>query len=115
MSAYLPPQTLPSSPTKNIGGGFRVPPQDIENEKALLGSIMLKQGALYEIEDLIHPDSFYATKHRILCEAMLDLHRKNEPIDILSVASRLSEKKQLDTVGGRTYLAELVNIVPSSA
>ncbi|OGZ12287.1 MAG: replicative DNA helicase [Candidatus Lloydbacteria bacterium RIFCSPHIGHO2_02_FULL_51_22] len=115
MSAYLPPQTLPSSPTKNIGGGFRVPPQDIENEKALLGSIMLKQGALFEIEDMVRPDSFYAVKHRIICEAMLDLHRKNEPIDILSVASRLAEKKQLETTGGRTYLAELVNVVPSSA
>ena len=98
MSAYLPPQTLPSSPTKNIGGGFRVPPQDIENEKALLGSIMLKQGALFEIEDMVRPDSFYAVKHRIICEAMLDLHRKNEPIDILSVASRLAEKKQGDAL-----------------
>ncbi len=94
---------------------IRLPPQDIENEKALLGSIMLKQGALYEIEDLVQQDSFYAIKHRILCEAMLDLHLKNEPIDILSVASRLSEKKQLDAIGGRTYLAELVNLVPSAS
>ncbi|MBI1999012.1 MAG: replicative DNA helicase, partial [Parcubacteria group bacterium] len=47
--------------------------------------------------------------------AMRDLHIKNEPIDILSVASRLSEKKQLDAVGGRTYLAELVSGVPSAS
>mgnify|MGYP001609020024 CR=1 FL=1 len=113
MSLVAPPKNYPASGFPHPAS--RVPPQDIENEKALLGSIMLKQGALYEIEDLVHPDSFYAIKHRIICEAMRDLHRKNEPIDILSVASRLSEKKQLDTTGGRTYLAELVNMVPSSA
>src|SRR3989344_235487 len=104
-----------SSATKMSPGGFRIPPQDAENEKALLGSIMLKPGALYEIEDLVNADSFYAVKHRIITEAMMDLHRKNEPIDLLSLASRLAEKKQLDTVGGRTYLAELVNLVPSAS
>ena len=104
-----------SSAAKMSPGGFRIPPQDAENEKALLGSIMLKPGALYEIEDLVNADSFYAVKHRIITEAMMDLHRKNEPIDLLSLASRLSEKKQLENVGGRTYLAELVNLVPSAS
>ncbi len=94
--------------------GPRIPPQDIENEKALLGSIMLKPGALYEIEGEMRPDSFYAAKHRIICEAMFDLHKKTEPIDLLSLSSRLGEKKQLDTIGGRTYLAELASSVPSS-
>ena len=94
--------------------GPRIPPQDIENEKALLGSIMLKPGALYEIEDAVRPESFYATKHRIICEAMFDLHGKTEPIDLLSLSSRLAEKKQLETIGGRAYLAELANSVPSS-
>ena len=59
-----------SSATKMSPGGFRIPPQDAENEKALLGSIMLKPGALYEIEDLVNADSFYAVKHRIITEAM---------------------------------------------
>ncbi|MBI3020324.1 MAG: replicative DNA helicase [Parcubacteria group bacterium] len=104
-----------ASQNTSIPSGIRLPPQDIENEKALLGAVMLKTGALYEIEDLISDESFYAIKHRIICEAMRDLHRKNEPIDLLSVASRLSEKKQLDAVGGRTYLAELVNLVPSAS
>jgi replicative DNA helicase len=93
---------------------IRVPPQNIESERALLGSIMLKQDALYSVIDIISPQSFYAAKHRTIYQAMIDLFDKGEPIDLLSVCSRLKEKKTLQKVGGRSYVAELVNSVPSS-
>lgn len=92
----------------------RIPPQSIESEKAVLGSIMLRKDAMHEVEDMITPDSFYADKHRIIFQAMLDLSVKNEPIDMLSLSTKLGEKKTLDSVGGNTYLAEIVNSVPSS-
>ena len=53
-------------------------------------------------------------KHRIIFDAMMDLAKKREPIDLISLSTRLKEKKQLKTIGGRTYLTELVDIVPSS-
>jgi len=99
----------------NQPSNLRIPPQAIEAERALLGSIMLRSDTLYEIIDIIAPSSFYARKHRLIFEAMLDLFKKNNPIDLLSVSSRLSEKKELDEVGGASYLTELVNSVPTAA
>ena len=96
-------------------GQFRVPPQSIDSEKALLGSVMLRPEALYDIMDMLHGESFYADKHRIIFEVIIELFEKHEPIDILSLSTRLGEKKILDNIGGSTYLADLVNSVPSSA
>jgi len=82
---------------------------------ALLGSIMLRPEALYDVVDIISLDSFYSEKHRIIFETMMELFTKREPIDLLSVSSRLKEKGWLDQIGGNTYLTEIVNVVPSSA
>jgi replicative DNA helicase len=93
---------------------IRIPPQSIDSEKAVLGSIMLRKEAMEEVEDLITPDSFYVEKHKKIFRAMLDLSMKNEPIDILSLSTKLGEQKLLDAIGGNQYLAEIVNVVPSS-
>ncbi len=93
---------------------IRIPPQSIESEKAVLGSIMLRKDAMHEVEDIVSPDSFYVEKHKMIFKAMLDLSLKNEPIDMLSLSTKLSEQKLLDNIGGNQYLAEIVNIVPSS-
>ena len=68
---------------------------------------MINQGAMYETADVVHMDSFYAAKHRVIFDAMLSLHAKGEPIDVVTVASKLDERKQLQDVGGRAYLSEL--------
>ncbi len=93
----------------------RMPPQDLEAEKCVLGSLMLDSAAAYIIEDLLTQDDFYSEKHRIIYRAMLDLYEKKEPIDILSVSSRLKEKKQLENIGGRSYLTETINTVPNAS
>ena len=99
---------------KSQKSNLRIPPQNIESEKALLGSIMLKPEILNEIVTIVSHDSFYAEKHRIIYKTMLELFGKNEPIDLLSMSSKLKEKNMLEKIGGRSYLAELVNIVPSA-
>ncbi len=93
---------------------IRVPPQSIPSEQAALGSIMLRKDAMHEVEDIINPDSFYVEKNKIIFRAMLDLSLKNEPIDMLSLSTKLSEQKVLERIGGNQYLAELVSVVPSS-
>ena len=65
----------------------RVPPQDLETEKALLGALMINQAAIYESADIVHIDSFYAGKHRTIFDAMLSLYQKGEPIDVVTVAA----------------------------
>ncbi len=93
---------------------LRIPPQNIESEQAVLGSIMLRKDAMHEVEDILIPDSFYAEKNKIIFKAMLDLSAKNEPIDMLSLSTKLSEQKVLERIGGNQYLAEIANSVPSS-
>ena len=93
---------------------LRVPPQNIDSEKALLGSIMLKPEILNDISIIITNNSFYVEKHRLIYKTILELFAKNEPIDILSISSRMKEKNMLEQIGGRSYLAELVNLVPSA-
>ena len=92
----------------------RVPPQHLDAERAVLGSIMLRPNGLYEIEDILSPDAFYADKHRIIFHTMISLAGRHEPIDLLSVTSSLKENKELDRVGGTSYLTELTGTVPAS-
>lgn len=94
---------------------FRVPPQDIDTEKALIGAIMLKPSGVDEVLDIITPDTFYSDKHRIIFECILELSEKNEPIDLLSLSARLKEKKLLDKIGGASYLSEMAEMVPTAA
>ncbi len=101
--------------SQNQNKAFRIPPQSIESEKALLGSIMLRPEALYDIMDFLRDESFYAEKHRIIFQGIMDLFGRHEPIDMLSLSNRLKEKNVLDGIGGSAYIAELVNTVPSSA
>ncbi|MEY4747081.1 MAG: hypothetical protein RLZZ416_130 [Candidatus Parcubacteria bacterium] len=85
----------------------RIPPQDIEMERALLGALLLNQNAMYEVADLVSSDSFYAAKHRTIFDAMLGLYAKGEPIDVVTAAAKLKERKQLPQIGGAAYLSEL--------
>ena len=99
---------------KQNKNNIRIPPQSIPSEQAVLGSIMLRKDAIHEIEDIVNTDSFYVEKHKLIFQAMLDLFLKNEPIDMLSLSTKLSEQKLLERIGGNQYLAEIVNVVPSS-
>src|SRR3989344_3164341 len=91
----------------------RIPPQDIQIERALLGALMISANAIYEVVDLVSIESFYAGKHRIIFDAMLSLYAKTEPIDVITVSARLKERKQLTDIGGNAYLSELAGSAAS--
>ena len=93
----------------------KLPPQNIEAEQSLLGSLLIDKDAIIRIADIVGPEDFYHDKHKIIFEAILDLFRKREPIDLLTLSNRLIDKDQLETIGGRTYLASLSNAVPTSS
>jgi len=100
------------SDTKN---NLRMMPNDIEAEKSVLGSLMLDGELINVIIDELKPEDFYHKKHQIIYQAMTELYNRSEPIDILSVSSRLKEKRLLDDIGGNSYLTELVNSVPTAS
>ncbi|MCD6410599.1 replicative DNA helicase [bacterium] len=92
----------------------KLPPQNIEAEKSLLGCLMLDKNAIVKVADFLQPKDFYKTQHQEIYQVVLDLFEKNEPIDLLSVANRLKEKGKLEEIGGNSYLTELVNAVPNA-
>ncbi len=94
---------------------LRIPPQNIDSEKALLGSIMLNPEMMHDVTDIVIPETFYAEKHKIIFEAMFHLFTKSEPIDLLSVSTRLKTQNKLDQIGGNSYLTELTNTVPTAS
>lgn len=101
--------------TQGIPSGIRVPPQNLESERAFLGSLLLRPEAMYEVMDVVKGDAFYADKHRIIFESIFELFSKREPVDMLTLGGRLREKGQLEKLGGQAYLAELVNGTPTAA
>ena len=93
----------------------KIPPQNIDDERALLGSIMTRPDVIYDVVDVVSGKSFYSDRHKIIYETMLELFSKSQPIDLLSMASRLKEKELLERAGGNLYLTELLGSVPSAA
>lgn len=104
-------QTSPYFKTKDL----RIPPQSLEAERALLGSIMLRPEVMYDVMDIVQKPMFYSEKHRMMWNNMTSLHTKNTPIDLLSLSNKLKEVNELEMIGGMSYLTEVVNSVPSSA
>lgn len=94
---------------------IRIPPQSVQAEQALLGSIVIKQDSLFEIIEYIHKDVFYEPKHGIIFEAIMDLSHESSPVDLLTLSDKLTTRQQLDQVGGQEYLALLATSVPSAA
>lgn len=101
--------------TNSLGTIDRLPPQNLEAEGCVLGSILLDKDAIIKVADILHSEDFYDEKNKIVYLAMLELYEKNNPIDILTVSEILDSQKKLDFIGGSSYLATLVNSVPSAA
>jgi len=93
---------------------LRIPPHDIDAEKALLGAVMIKTNGLIDVADVVFPDMFYVEKHKIIYSAMIQLQKKHEPVDIVSLSTELRLTNSLDSIGGVTYLSDILGGVPMS-
>lgn len=95
--------------------GLRVPPHNLEAEEAALGAILIDEGAASRAQEVLLPDHFYRRQHAIIYEQMLELARRNEPIDLIAVTDRLRAAGILDKAGGAAALTALASKVPSAA
>lgn len=93
---------------------LRTPPQNVDAEKALLGAIILKPDVMHDVSVTVFAGSFYADKHRAIFEAILQIFSKGDPIDTVSVITKLKDMNQLDRVGGAAYITELIETVPAA-
>jgi replicative DNA helicase len=91
------------------------PPQNLDVEASLLGSLLIDGDAFLKISDLIIAEDFFDKKHSKIFEAMRSLHDKRRPIDILTLSEQLKADTQLDLIGGASYLTELTNTVPTAS
>ncbi len=93
----------------------RVPPQNIEAEQAVLGSILLKSDVFGTVLETLKPQDFYKESHRLIYSSMIDLFDQNEPQDLLTVSNLLNNSNKMEQIGGPMYLASLTSLVPVTA
>lgn len=94
---------------------LRVPPNNEDAERSVLGAILLDNAVLDELSGQLRPDDFYREGHRHILRAMLALHQRGEPSDVLTLADFLSAEDRLEACGGPAYLTRLSGAVPSAA
>jgi replicative DNA helicase len=92
----------------------RLPPQSLEAEQSVLGSILIDRDAIVEVAEFLQPGDFYRDANGRIYGAMLELFERREPVDIVTVAETLERREELDAVGGRTYLSSLSNQTPTA-
>jgi replicative DNA helicase len=93
----------------------KLPPQDLEAEKSVLGALMLDKNAILRVVDFLEERDFYVPAHQKIYVSIMELFERNQPIDVLTVTTKLKDKNQIDSIGGPSYLTELINAVPSAA
>ena len=103
-----------SNPERSSSGG-RVPPQDLDAEKSLLGALLISDASFPDVLEHLKPSDFYDQRHGQIFQAMISLYDHRRPIDLLTLTAELKSQKALKSVGGAPYLTELTNFVPTSS
>ncbi len=93
----------------------KIPPHNLDAEKSTLGSMLLERDAIAKVVEILKPGDFYKQAHAMILEVIHLLFEKGEPVDLVTVAEILRERGQLETIGGASYLTNLVNSVPTAA
>ena len=93
----------------------KLPPQALEVEKTLLGSLLIDKEAINKVTDLLRPEDFYQRNHQIIYQAVISLFDKHEPLDLLSLSNKLEEMGHFEDIGGMAYLTSLAGSVGTSA
>ena len=93
----------------------KIPPNDVESEQAVIGSMLTDKEAVSAAIEVLKPEDFYREDNRTIFEAILNLYGRSEPIDIITLKSELSSMGKFEAVGGLEYIAELPDKVPTTA
>ena len=101
--------------SRSGGLSLRVPPHSVEAEQAVLGGVLIDNGAWDRIVEILTAAHFYRNDHRVVFDAVSGLCEEGRPCDAVTVAERLERNGQLETSGGLAYIAELAENTPSAA
>jgi replicative DNA helicase len=95
--------------------GARVPPHDLDAERAVIGAMLVSETAVAAVAEVLSAEDFYSEIHRILYGAMMRLYSRGDPIDQLTLANELRSVSEFENIGGRAYIFQLVESVPTAA
>lgn len=90
----------------------KVPPHDINAEESLLSAVLIDNDNILDISEILGPEDFYKKAHQKIYGAVTELFAKNEPADLVTVATRLKEKEELEDIGGAAFLAAIADAAP---
>ncbi len=93
----------------------RVPPHNVEAERAVLASLLISPDALGDVVELLSAEDFYSQRHRLIFRHVLSLQDEGRPVDLVTLSDSLSGAGELEAAGGMDYLAELFEFVPTAA
>ncbi|MCL6581913.1 MAG: replicative DNA helicase, partial [Firmicutes bacterium] len=93
----------------------RLPPQNLEAEQSVLGSLLLDRDAIATAVELLRPEDFYEEVHQLIFQAVVRLYDQNRPVDVVTLAEELRREGHLERVGGASYLGTLARAVPTAA
>ena len=93
----------------------KLPPQNIEAEQSVLGGILIENEAINKVMEILTDDDFYRDAHRKIFNALINLSERDEPADLITLTNELRKNKQLDSVGGASYVTSLIDSVPTAA
>lgn len=93
----------------------RLPPQNLEAERSVLGCLLLENSALDEVADVLRADNFYSDVHQLIYQTIMKMRENGKPVDPLTLADELAERNQLNDIGGPVYLHEILESVPHAA
>ncbi|WP_371327531.1 replicative DNA helicase [Kytococcus sp. HMSC28H12] len=103
-------------PPPDDGPGMdRMPPQDVDAERSVLGGMLLSKDAIADVLEVVRGADYYRPAHELIHEAILDLFGRGEPADAITVADELTKRGNLQRAGGQAYLHELMQAVPTAA
>lgn len=111
----MPKSKKPNNGVDQINSNGVKPPAAPEIEASVLGAMMIEKEAVPKALELLKPESFYITAHKLIFEAMLSLFESGEPIDTVTLYEELKKRDQLDEVGGAVYLSKLSQDISSAA
>ncbi|HTH58424.1 MAG TPA: replicative DNA helicase [Cyclobacteriaceae bacterium] len=106
------PRTLARDISESLG---KLPPQALDLEEAILGALMLEKNALTAVVEFLRPEHFYSDQHKEIFQAIIDLFKSSEPVDMRTVVAQLRKNGKLEVAGGAFYIAELTSKVSSAA
>lgn len=93
----------------------RLPPQNIEAEQSVLGSMLIDKEAMVEVAEMLAGDDFYREAHQHIFHSILALADKGEPVDLVTICEEMESKELLDKAGGAAYIASIANATPTAA